>query len=128
MKLELTEAQRLELQRAAVRPGLAATIRRRIDAVLAVANGCPVREVALAVGVDPKAVYLWIEQYQSAGVDRLTAHARGGQPRRLTEVDLAALRVMQADHGGIGLSPEARQFVAERGHDRVTVWRALKRS
>lgn len=65
--MELTDGQRLELELTA-RRGLPAALRRKALAMLHLAEGCPLRQVAALLRVTRRSVYQWRGRYQAAGI------------------------------------------------------------
>jgi transposase len=79
---------------------------RRVQAVLLVARGHPVTEVAQLTGAKPAAIYGWIARYlQTHQPDRLADAPRSGRPRVATAItDARIKRQFRRDPLRIGYS------------------------
>jgi transposase len=90
------QRRRLERQLATTRD---AAIYRRTLAILEVARGTPVTQVAERLRVVRRTVYNWIETYREAGDPvGLADSPRSGRPRLWTEDLRGLLRSLLADH------------------------------
>jgi transposase-like protein len=81
IRLVLSEAEHATLTqwaRATARP---AGLVRRAQLLLLVAQGVPLAQVARRVGLTRRAVYTWVERFQTAGLAALGPPGRGARPR-----------------------------------------------
>jgi transposase len=101
LTLNRWQRRRLRRQLAATRD---AAVYRRTLAILEVARGAPVAQVAERLGVARRSVYNWIESYREAGDPAALAGAsRSGRPSLWTEDLRGSLRSLLADHAPDGL-------------------------
>ena len=75
-------------------------VARRARIILLCADGLPVRQVAIHVGIDQHQVGMWRRRFIAAGVDGLDDAARSGRPRRIghdERMKLAAVATSERD-------------------------------
>lgn len=63
----------------------------RLHAILLVAQGMSCPEVAHLLGDGPRAVQMWVHQFEDKGLSGLIDKSRPGRPRKLAEVHLAEI-------------------------------------
>ena len=105
-RIRITTATRKELEetlRRAFQAGDLPLI-KRVTALLGVARGEPVAQVAIGVGVSPATVYAWLRALLREGVGGLRVQWRGGRPRKLTPTQRRRLAAI------ITAGPEAAGF------------------
>jgi transposase len=90
----------------ALRRATAVRTYRRLQAVLLVARGHPVSEVARIIGAKAAAIYDWVQRYLRAHHPRVLADApRSGRPRTATAVtDARIVREFRRDPLRLGYS------------------------
>jgi transposase len=75
----------------------------RLHAILLVAQGMSCPEVARLLGDAPRAVQMWVHQFEDKGFSGLVDKSRPGRPPRLTDEQLAeisdVLHSSPEDHG-----------------------------
>ena len=111
-------------------------MRRRAHAVLLVAEGTPVLEVARVFGTAPHRVRAWRSRFRARGEDGLADEPRRGRPPKLDAAALAFLRAaLEADPRAYGLPVtiwsirDLREVLRRRLGIEVcphTVWRAVR--
>lgn len=77
---------------------------KRVTALLGIARGEPVEQVATGVGVSPSSVYTWLHALLLEGVAGLRVRWRGGRPSKLTQAQRQRLAEV------ITAGPEAAGF------------------
>ena len=77
---------------------------KRVTALLGIARGEPVEQVAAGVGVSPSTVYAWLHALLLEGVGGLRVHWRGGRPPKLTKAQRQRLAAI------VEAGPEAAGF------------------
>jgi Winged helix-turn helix len=55
-------------------------------------DGAQVGQIAAQLGCHPRTAYRWLHRFNAGGIDDLGDLPRSGRPRRLSELDLNALR------------------------------------
>ena len=63
----------------------------RLKAIIHLGNGWTVAEVADALLVDEKTIYLWLEKYEQGGTDELLTLHYQGKESKLTDAQQAEL-------------------------------------
>lgn len=91
-RVTLTDEQRLELNRRAHQPGLAASLRDRLEMIRLASAGWRIPQIARHLGQHPQTVRTWIKAFLSAGFDALANKPRGGSVSALTPALLEAVR------------------------------------
>lgn len=98
MPLTLSAEQRAEME-AALRPDKAEQrIARRAQAVLLMADGVPVPDIAMVLGVHPRTVQKWRQRF--AGPDpvaKLANAPRSGRPRSLSSAGVRHNSALRGD-------------------------------
>ena len=80
--LELAADERAELERRARALTSQVRVARRAQAILACADGVPLRQIASLVGMNEHQVGLWRRRFLTERVDGLKDRERSGRPRR----------------------------------------------
>ena len=95
----------------------------RLHAILLVAQGMTVPEVARLLGDAPRTVEYWIDSFEREGLTGLTEGEREGRPPRLREKQLAEVgRALRSTPAGVGLrghigdGKTLAAFIASRFH------------
>lgn len=127
----------VEVLRRLTRTAPDARVRRRAHAVLLVAEGRPVLEVARLFKTAPHRVRAWRSRFREHGEGGLTDEPRRGRPPKLDAAALAFLReALEADPRAYGLPVtvwsirDLRELLARRlGVEACvhTVWRTVQR-
>jgi transposase len=91
-RVTLTDEQRLELNRRTHQPGLAASIRDRLEMVRLSHAGWTIPQISRHLGQHEQTVRSWIKAFLSSGFDALTNKPRGGSVSALTPALLDAVR------------------------------------
>lgn len=120
IRLELTPAERADLDRRL----RARTIERReyerLRMVEAVADGATIPQAARALGVHEQTARKYVGRFRAEGFAGLADRPRGGRPARLTETDLAAVEARLDEDAATGartwtLAQLAAWVATERG-------------
>jgi transposase len=77
---------------------------KRATALLGIARGEPVKQIAVGVGVGPSTVYAWLRAFLVGGVAGLRVRWRGGRPPKLTKTQRQRLAAI------VEAGPEAAGF------------------
>ncbi len=127
--LELTQAERSELQGLAARRNTAQGLALRARIVLGCAEGEQNRQVAARLGVDPVTVSKWRRRFLAERVDGLRDEPRSGAPRTIDDERIEAVIVRTLE----SLPPDATHW-SSRGMARASglsvstvqrIWRAF---
>lgn len=94
--------------------------RRRLRAIQLRERGWSTRRIADSLGVSLPAVYQWFAAVERSGIDALTARARTGAPRRMTDRHRRMLELLLT-------SPPREHGIDAQQWDRNLVQRAIKR-
>ena len=89
VSIELTQAERLELEGLAGRRRTSQGLARRARIVLAAAEGLQNKEIAAALGSDPNTVGKWRRRFAEQGLDGLYDEPRPGAPRQIGDAAIA---------------------------------------
>jgi transposase len=106
VSIRITTATRKELEvtlRRAFQAGDLPLV-KRVTALLGIARGERVGQIAAGVGVSPASVYSWLQAFLLAGAAGLRVQWRGGRPSKLTASQRQRLAVL------IDAGPEAAGF------------------
>lgn len=79
--VELAPETRATLVQWVRSPTRSAGLVRRARIVLLAAEGCPVRRIAAALGVDRNVVRTWLDRFRAQGLAGLADRPRPGRPR-----------------------------------------------
>ena len=117
IRLELTPAERADLDR---RLRARTTERREYDRlrmVDAVASGASIPGAARALGVHEQTVRKFVARFRAEGFAGLADRPRAGRPARLTEADLAAVEARSDEDAATGARtwtlPQLAAWLAE---------------
>jgi transposase len=91
LRVELSAAQRIELDRRLRARTTEHRLRERLEAIRAVADGATVPAAARALGRHPQTVRQAVRRFLAEGFAGLADRPRAGRPPRLREADLRAL-------------------------------------
>jgi len=89
--IDLTGAQRAEVESALRRPGLAPRVRERLEMVKAAALGQDIATIGGWSGRGERTVRRWLGAYAGGGIGALADSPRSGRPARADAAYLAAL-------------------------------------
>src|SRR5215207_5693851 len=81
-RIELSEEDRLELERRAAALMLPFRVVQRARLILCAADGMPDKEIAVRCGCHPQVVSKWRRRFCEQGVEGLKDKPRAGRPRR----------------------------------------------
>jgi helix-turn-helix protein len=81
-RIELSEADRLELERRAAALTLAFRVVQRARVILYAADGMIDKEIAVRCGCHPQVVSKWRRRFCEQGIEGLKDRPRAGRPRR----------------------------------------------
>jgi transposase len=131
MHIELTQAQRGVLE-ATARRGQPAYVRPKALALLSLADGYAVRQVAAIFRVSRQSVYAWARRWRREGAAGLVVHAGRGRPRRADPAQIERYLRRSPRQFGLGqtrwsLAALARVVPSLRGFTPAGVQRALER-
>ena len=128
--MELSDEERVALQRWARRPktGQALALRSRI--VLACAEGASNTQVAADLGVSGATVGKWRTRFIASRLDGLVDEPRPGQPRKITDerVEEVIVKTLESEPPDGGTQWSTRQMAAATGLNQTAVsriWRAF---
>jgi transposase len=128
--LELTEGERVQLERWARRPRSAQALAQRSRIVLACAQGQTNQAVARQERVTPQMVGKWRKRFVERRLDGLVDEPRPGQPRKITDeqVEQVIIRTLESAPPDGGTHWSTRQMAAASGLNQTAVsriWRAF---
>jgi transposase len=125
--VELTAAQRCEVEELLRRRDLAPRVRERLEMVKAVGLGDDLGRIRAWSGREARTIRRWVRAYARAGLAGLADGARGGRPARADAAYLAALeRAADTPPRDLGLpfdawtSARLGAYLAETTRVRVT--------
>lgn len=123
-RVTLTDEQRLELNRRAHQPGLAPSVRDRLEMVRLSGAGWRIPQIARHLEQHEQTVRYWVKAFLSGGFDARENKPRGGSVSALTPALLNAVRqeLDKADRtwsAGQIADWIARQFDVSRSADQV---------
>jgi transposase-like protein len=81
-RIELSEEDRLELERRAAALTLPFRVVQRARLILCAADGMQDKEIAVRCGCHPQVVSKWRRRFCEQGIDGLKDKPRAGRPRR----------------------------------------------
>ena len=91
-RVQLTEAQREELQRRTRAPGVAPRTRDRLEMIRLAGTGLSIPRVAAILGISEPRVRYWIQRFLADGFDALPDQPHQGRPSALTPAIQTALK------------------------------------
>jgi transposase len=120
LRIELTPAQRAELERRLRARTTERRVHDRLEMVRAVADGATVPAAARALGRHPQTVRQAVKRFLAEGFAGLADRPRPGRPPRLGEADLLALEARLDEDAASGartwtLGQAAGWLAEERG-------------
>jgi transposase len=98
--IELSDDERAELQRRANAHTSTVRQARRARIILLCAQGRPLAQIGIEVGMDQHQVGLWRKRFLAQGLDGLEDQSRSGRPRRISHderIKLAAVATSEKD-------------------------------
>lgn len=99
---------------------------RRSRAILLVAAGQSIGEVAAALGMSRNSVRLWARRFEGGGIEAIRVDAPGrGRPSALSVADVERLRALRTDANGEGTPVSIRKLARLYGVAPSTIHRAL---
>jgi transposase len=114
-KVNLSEAQRIELEKLSGKPTAQRRMAQRARCVLMCADGHAVMEVARRLAMTPVTVRKWRDRYVERGLDGLADDPRPGQPRKLSARTVQAIaRATQFEQPPAGRTHWSRSTMAKR--------------
>jgi transposase len=145
LRIELSPAQRAELERRLRARTTERRVHERLAMVRAVADGATVPQAARALGVHHQTVRKFVKRFLAEGFAGLADRPRAGRPPRLGEADLLALEARLdadaasgartwtlgqaagwlAEERGVRISPDRLGVLLKR---RAFRWKRTKRS
>jgi len=128
--LELTDAERVTLERWARRPKTAQALASRSRIVLACAQGASNTQVAGDLGVSEATVGKWRRRFVDARLDGLCDEPRPGQPRKISDAHVEAVitKTLESQPPDGGTQWSTRQMATATGLNQTAVsriWRAF---
>ncbi|MGI8476181.1 MAG: IS630 family transposase [Thermomicrobiales bacterium] len=124
IRLELTPADRDELERRLRTRTIAHREHERLAMIRAVGDGATIPQAARALGVHEQTVRAFVARFAAEGFAGLTDRPRPGRPPRLTDADLAAVEArLDADAAGgvrIWTAPQLAAWLAEERGVRIS--------
>jgi transposase len=120
IRLDLTAAERDELDRRLRRRTTERRAYERLEMIKAVADGATIPRTARALGVHEQTVRKFVARFAAEGFAGLADRPRAGRPPRLGEADLAAVEARLDEDARTGartwtLSQVAAWLAEERG-------------
>jgi transposase len=98
--IELDDEVRAELERRARSQTEPVRVARRAEMILLCAEGVPLRQIGVRVGIKEHQVTLWRRRFLTDGLDGLNDRSRSGRPRRLghdERLEAAAIATSERD-------------------------------
>ncbi|MCA1699188.1 MAG: IS630 family transposase, partial [Actinobacteria bacterium] len=128
--LELSDEERVTLERWARRPKTAQALALRSRIVLACAEGASNTQVAGELGVSDATVGKWRRRFIESRLDGLVDEPRPGQPRKITDekVEEVIVKTLESKPPDGGTEWSTRQMAAATGLNQTAVsriWRAF---
>lgn len=128
--LELSDEERVTLERWARRPRTAQALASRSRIVLACAEGASNTQVAARIGVSDATVGKWRRRFIESRLDGLVDEPRPGQPRKITDekVEAVIVKTLESKPPDGGTEWSTRQMAAATGLNQTAVsriWRAF---
>ena len=125
--VELTDAQRCDVDEVLRRPDLTPRVRERLEMVKAVGLGDALGRIQAWSGREARTIRRWVRAYARSGLSGLIDAARSGRPSRVDAAYLAALeRAVDTLPSALGLpfdawtSARLSAYLAETTQVRVT--------
>lgn len=125
--VELTDAQRCEVEELLRRQDLTPRVRERLEMVKAVGLGDELRRITEWSGREARTIRRWVRAYTKRGLGGLTDAARRGRPARVDAAYLTALeRAVDTLPSAVGLpfdawtSARLSAYLAETTRVRIT--------
>ena len=112
LRLDLTPAQRVELDRRLRARTTERRLHDRLEMVRAVRAGATVPQAARALGFHPQTVRQVVKRFLGEGFAGLADRPRPGRPARLGEADLVALEARLDEDARTGARPWTRPQLA----------------
>jgi transposase len=128
--IELSDEERVVLERLARRRRSAAGLAQRCRIVLECARGDTNTAVAARVGVSVPTVRRWRGRYAERGIDGLLDEPRPGQPRKISDekVEEVIVKTLETEPPDDGTHWSTRQMAAAAGLNQTAIsriWRAF---
>ena len=120
-RVQLSEAQRQELQRRAHEPGVRPRTRDRLEMVRLSTAGWSVPQIARHLGMSDKRVRHWIKAFLTEGFEVLTDQPPVGRTSRLTPAIGAAVRQELEQEARTWTAAQIAEWIAQRWAIRVSV-------
>ncbi len=122
-RITLTDDQRHELRQRTRQPGIAPSLRDRLEMVRLSDAGWSVPTIALHLGQHEQTVRAWIKAFIAGGFDALPNKPRGGDASDVTPAMLEAARTEIAKGTRIWSASQVADWIAEHHGVRISAGR-----
>ena len=119
-RITLTDDQRQELRERTRQPGIAPSLRDRLEMVRLCDAGWSVPKIALHLGSHENTVRAWVKSFMAAGFDALSNRPRGGDTSDVTPAMLETVRTEIAKGTRTWSASQVADWIAEQYGVRIS--------